>query len=98
VAVLPDSSFIHTLHHGERNLEEATDFTGQIKANSDKKAPLFASDDWFYEKALLVHYGFDQTLPYAGRGRYPHPKRLPLPDLNMFRCRKKGTIKGVCWR
>jgi hypothetical protein len=81
VAVLLDSSFIHSLHHGQRNLEEATKLLGQIKAKSDSKAPLFASDDWFYEKSLLVHYGFAHTPPYAGRGRYPHPNRLPLPDL-----------------
>ena len=38
VAVLPDSSFIHTVHSGARNLAEATKFVGQIKANSDEKA------------------------------------------------------------
>ena len=53
-AILPDSSFIHTLHHGERNLEEATKFVSEIKSKSDKQSPLFASDDWFYEKALLA--------------------------------------------
>lgn len=94
VAVLPDSSFIHTLHHGDRNLEEATDFIGHIKANSDKKAPMFASDDWFYEKALLVHYGFDHFPPYAGRGRRPHPKRLPLPDLKYVQVQKKRDERG----
>ncbi len=94
VAVLPDSSFIHTLHHGERNLGEATDFIGQIKANSDGETPLFASDDWFYEKALLAHYGFDHAPPYAGRGRYPRPKRLPLPDLKYVQVQKKRDDKG----
>ena len=81
VAVLPDSSFIHTLHHGTRNLEEATKFLGRVKANSDGQTPLFSSDDWFYERALLANYGFDHTPPYGGRGRRPHPKRCPLPDL-----------------
>jgi IS1 family transposase len=94
VAVLPDSSFIHSLHHGERNLEEATRFIGQIKAKSDAKAPQFASDDWFYEKSLLAHYGFDHTPPYAGRGRYPHPRRLPLPDLKYVQVQKKRDGKG----
>lgn len=94
VAVLPDSSFIHSLHHGERNLVEATKFVGQIKANSDARAPLFASDDWFYEKALLAHYGFDHVPPYAGRGRYPHPRRLPLPDLKYVQVQKKRDDKG----
>ena len=94
VAVLPDSSFIHTVHSAERNLQEATGFVGQIKANSDGKAPLFASDDWFYEQALLAHYGFDHQVPYAGRGRYPHPKRLPLPDLKYVQVQKKRDEKG----
>lgn len=94
MAVLPDSSFIHTLHHGERNLEEATEFIGHIKAGSDERPPLFSSDDWFYQKALLAHYGFDHTPPYAGRGRYPHPKRLPLPDLKYVQVQKKRDERG----
>ena len=93
-AVLPDSSFIHTLHSAERNLAEATEFIGQIKANSDGHPPLFSSDDWFYEKALLSHYGFDYTPPYAGRGRYPHPKRVPHPDLKYVQVQKKRDEKG----
>ncbi len=94
VAVLPDSSFVHTLHHGERTLEEATKFVGEIKAKSDGQAPLFASDDWFYEKALLGHYGYDHVPPYAGRGRYPQPRRLPLPDLKYVQVQKKRDGKG----
>lgn len=94
VATLPDSSFIHTLHHGARNLEEATEFVGRIKSNSNGDAPLFASDDWFYEKALLTHYGIDYTPTYAGRGRYPHPKRMPHPDLKYVQVQKKRDEKG----
>lgn len=94
VAVLPDTSFIHTLHHGERSLEEATRFIGRVKAGSSGKVPLVASDDWFYEKALLEHYGFDHTPPYAGRGRYPHPRRLPLPGLKYVQVQKKRDDKG----
>lgn len=94
VAVLPDSSFIHTIHSGDRNLQEATEFVLQIKAKSNGEAPLFASDDWFYEKALLANYGFDYSPPYAGRGRRPHPKRLPLPDLKYVQVQKKRDGKG----
>jgi hypothetical protein len=94
VAVLPDSSFIHSLHHGERNLEEATKFIGQVKASSNAKVPLFASDDWFYERALLAHYGYDHAPAYAGRGRYPHPIRLPLPELKYVQVQKKRDGKG----
>lgn len=94
LAILPDSSFIHTLHHGERNLEEATEFVSRIKAKSDLHTPLFSSDDWFYEKALLEHYGFDYTFPYAGQGRYARPVRLPIPDLKYVQVQKKRDKKG----
>lgn len=94
VAVLPESSFIHTLHHGERNLEESTEFIGQIKSKSDEQAPLFASDDWFYEKALLAHYGIDYFPTYCGRGRRPHPQRIPSPDLKYVQVQKKRDAKG----
>jgi hypothetical protein len=94
VAVLPDSSFVHTLHHGERNLEGATQFIGQVKAKSDGRPPLFSSDDWPYDKALLAHYGADHVPQYAGRGRCPHPKRLPLPDLKYVQVQKKRDARG----
>lgn len=94
VAVLPDSSFVHTLHHGERTLGEATNFIGQVKANSDGTAPLFASDDWFYEKALLAHYSTQYAVPYAGRGRPAHPRQVSLPDLKYVQVQKKRDAKG----
>ena len=40
VNVLPDSGFIHTVHNGPRNQEEADKFIAEIKANSDGR-PLF---------------------------------------------------------
>jgi IS1 family transposase len=94
VAILPDSSFIHTLHHGERNLEQATKFVSKIKSKSDKQSPLFASDDWFYEKALLANYGYDYIPTYKGIGRYPKVKRLPLADLKYVQVQKKRDAKG----
>ena len=57
VAVLPDTSFIHTIHHGKRTLEEAEDFVGEIKEKSDGNLPLISSDDWFYEKVLINSTG-----------------------------------------
>lgn len=94
MAVLPDSGFVHTLSHGDRSLEEATDFVGQIKAKSDGQAPLFSSDDWFYEKALIAHYGVDHTPPYSGRGRRPMARRLPAPDLKYVQVQKKRDRRG----
>jgi hypothetical protein len=78
VAICPDSSFVQTVHHGKRTLESATEFVGKVEANSDGNAPLFCSDDWFYEKALLAHYGEEFRPPYGGRGRYPQFQKLRL--------------------
>lgn len=94
VAVLPDSSFIHSLHHSSRNLAQATEFVGKIKSQSNGNPPLFSSDDWFYEKALTAHYGYDYLPPYQGRGRYPHPIRLPLPELKYVQVQKKRDSRG----
>ena len=44
MGVLPDSSYIHTVHSGQRNQEEAKAFVEQIKENSDGQAPFFESD------------------------------------------------------
>ena len=94
VAVCPNSSFVHTVHNGERDIENATEFVGEIKAKSDGLCPLFSSDDWFYEKALLEHYGEEYTPPYKGRGRYPQPYLVPHIDLRYVQVTKKRDTKG----
>ena len=94
VAICPDSSFIQTVLNGKRTLENATQFVGEIKAKSDGKAPLFSSDDWFYEKALLASYGEEYTPPYSGRGRYPHTYLVPSADLRYVQVTKKRDAKG----
>ena len=94
MAVLPETSFVHTLHHGDRTLEQAKIFVGKIKAKSDGSPPLFASDDWPYEKALLRHYGARVKPPYKGNGRPPLAKLVPLPDLKYVQVRKKRNSKG----
>ena len=77
VNVLPDSGFIHTVHHGKRTQEMADEFIGKIKANSDGAAPLFPSDGWSsYEEILKKHYCFWKSVPYSGRGRPPHPIQI----------------------
>lgn len=94
VAVLPDSSFIHTLHHGDRTVENAKKFIEKIKEKSDGEAPLFSSDDWFYEQSLLHSYGVDFQPPYKGRGRRPLPIRVAHPKLKYVQVRKKRDSKG----
>jgi hypothetical protein len=81
VAVLPSSSYVHTVHSGPRNQEEAQVFTAQIKKHSDGVAPLFESDGWFYAQVLSDVYSTQEAVPYKGRGRKPHPKRVVDPNL-----------------
>lgn len=75
-------------------MAQATDFIGQVKEKSDGEAPLLSSDDWFYEGALLAHYGVDQYPPYCGRGRRPLPRRVPLLGLKYVQVQKKRDPKG----
>jgi hypothetical protein len=94
VAVLPESSYIHTTHHGERTLEQAEVFIAEIKAKSDRQAPYFASDCWFYEQALVNNYCEWEDVPYKGRGRRPHPIQVVDPMLRYAQVHKKRNSKG----
>ena len=58
IGVIPESSYLHTVHSGQRTQEEAQIFIEKIKANSDEQAPFFESDGWFYEEVLTIVYGF----------------------------------------
>jgi hypothetical protein len=94
VAVIPDSSFIHAVHTGDRNIEEATTFVEMIKDRSNGEPPLISSDDWFYEGSLLSQYGVMVQPEYKGRGRYPHAKLVPMPGLKYVQVQKKRDKKG----
>ena len=99
MAVLPRSSFIHTVHCGKRTKEEATRFLQKVKGRSDGHAPLFLSDAWFYEDALYNTYCRYEAAPYKGRGRRPLPVRVveePLMYAQVYKERdKKGSILAV---
>jgi len=94
VAVLPDSGFVHTIHHGKRTLEEAEQFLGKVKQRSDGEAPLFLSDAWFYEKALYNTYCHYEPKPYCGRGRPPHPRQVIDEQLKYAQVYKERDSKG----
>lgn len=94
VAVLPESSYIHTTHHGDRTLEQAEVFIETVKSKSDGQAPYFASDCWFYEKALVNNYCTWEPVPYKGRGRRPHPVQVVDPMLRYAQVHKKRDSKG----
>ena len=94
VAVLPESGFIHTVHSAERTSEEAKIFVEKIKAKSDKKAPLFMSDCWFYANVLMMCYCIYIAVVYQGRGRPAHPKQVVDPNLRYVQVHKKRDSKG----
>ena len=94
VAVLPESSYVHTTHHGHRTLEQAEVFIAQTKSKSDGQAPYFVSDSWFYEQALVNNYCEWKDAPYKGRGRRPHPIQVVDPMLRYAQVHKKRDGKG----
>jgi hypothetical protein len=94
VAVLPESSYVHTTHHGERTLEQAEVFIAEVKSKSDGQAPYFASDCWFYEQALVNNYCEWEEVPYKGRGRRPRPRQVVDPALRYAQMHKKRDSKG----
>jgi IS1 family transposase len=94
VAVLPESSYVHTVHHGDRALEQAEVFIGELKARSDGAPPLFASDCWFYGQALVNRYCTWEPAPYKGRGRRPRPAQVVDPALQYVQVHKKRDSKG----
>jgi hypothetical protein len=94
VAVLPESGYIQSIHNGERTLEQAQLFIAQIKSKSDRQAPLFHPDCWFYEQALRDNYCRYEVVPYQGRGRPHKPKQIIDPDLRYVQVHKKRNSKG----
>ena len=94
MGVLPESSYVHTVHSGQRNQEEAKVFVERIKENSDGKAPFFESDGWFYEEVLTEVYGTLEEVPYKGKGRKPLPKQTPDPDPH----RRSDKVRTSCQR
>lgn len=94
VAVLPETGFIHTVHNSKRTLENAVEFIAKIKEKSDGKAPLFHSDCWFYEQALIDSYSQMVEVPYGGRGRPSKPIQLIDKDLCYVQVHKKRDKKG----
>jgi len=102
VAVLPDSSFVHTIHHSKRTAEQAAIFLREIKAKSNGIAPLFLSDAWFYSEPLFETYCHYEPVPYSGRGRPAHPLRVVDENLKYAQVYKerdsKGKLKSITTR
>lgn len=101
MGVLPESSYIHAVHSGPRNQEEAKAFVEKTKGNSDGQAPFFESDGWFYEQVLADVYGVEEEPPYKGRGRKPLPRKVADPDLKyaqVVKERENGKVVDISTR
>jgi IS1 family transposase len=103
VAVLPESSDVHTVHSGQRNNEAAEAFIQKVKNHSNGVAPYFESDGWFYEEALTKIYRASvlQNVPYKGRGRKPLPVQVPDPELKyaqVVKERQQGKVVSITTR
>lgn len=99
---MPDSGFVHTIHHSKRTAGQAAVFLGKIKKKSDGLAPLFLSDAWFYEQALYSTYCHYEPKIYSGRGRPPHPLRVVDEQLKYAQVHKerdsRGRLKSITTR
>jgi IS1 family transposase len=85
---------------GKRTQENAHQLLKRVVAVTDAHIPFFTSDQLpAYEEALLAVYGqWAQPERQGNRGRYPAPRRVPLPNLlyaQGVRRREKGHVVGV---
>lgn len=99
--MIPESSFVHTIHSGQRTQKQAQVFSNKIKQNSNGKAPYIESDGWFYAQVLSKTYSTKVEPPYGGRGRKPVPRRLVDPFLKyaqVVKERKNGKITNIFTR
>jgi len=52
------------------------------------------SDAWFYEEVIFDTYCRYEEIPYKGRGRRPHPRRIVDSELMYAQVYKKRNNKG----
>lgn len=84
---------------GKRTLSHARKLVFRLKSATDGHIPFFTSDELpHYADALLDVYGRWVQLPRNGtRGRFPKPRRLPLPDLpKVCRGRQRARERAGC--
>jgi transposase-like protein/IS1 family transposase len=85
---------------GKRNQESADLLLDRVKDVTDEHIPFFTSDQLpEYEAALLHAYGtWVQPERQGGRGRFPHPRRVPVTDLlyaQVVKVREGGRVIEV---
>lgn len=85
---------------GKRNQESADLLLDRVKLVTDEHIPFFTSDRLpEYEDALLHTYGtWVQPERKGSRGRFPHPRLVPVEDLlyaQVVKVRENGRVTEV---
>jgi IS1 family transposase/transposase-like protein len=85
---------------GKRNQESADLLLDRVKQVTDAHIPFFTSDRLpEYEEALLHTYGtWVQPERKGSRGRFPHPRLVPVEDLlyaQVVKVRENGRVTQV---
>ena len=103
IAFSPADKLVLAWVVGKRTLCSARQLVAQLQSATDGHIPFFTSDALpHYAEALLEVYGVWMTPPRQGtRGRFPHPRRCPPPDLCyaiVVKERKYGRVIHVTTR
>lgn len=85
---------------GKRSQSQANRLLERVAYVTDDHIPFFTSDQLAeYPQALLQVYGLWHQPPRRGtRGRFPHPRRIPAPELvyaQVVKKREKGRVVEV---
>jgi transposase-like protein/IS1 family transposase len=88
IAFAPQWRLVLAFVVGARTQAEANLLLERVKQVSNQQIPFFTSDQLpAYASALLHVYGsWHQPERQGSRGRYPEPRRVPLPDLLYHFC------------
>jgi IS1 family transposase len=100
VALAPQWRLVLAFVVGKRTQESANLLLERVVHVTDEHIPFFTSDQLpEYPVALLQTYGRWEQPPRQGsRGRYPQPRRVPLPDLlyaQVVKKRQQGRVVAV---
>lgn len=100
VAFAPECRLVVAFVVGKRTQEHANLLLNRVGYVTDDHVPFFTSDQLpAYHRALLQAYGeWYQPERQGTRGRYPAPRRKPLPNLlyaQVVKRREKGRVVEV---
>jgi IS1 family transposase len=100
IAFAPEWRLVVAFVVGKRTQESANLLLDRVVYVTDDHIPFFTSDQWSaYYTALLQAYGeWYQPERQGSRGRYPAPRRKPLPNLlyaQVVKRRAKGRVIEV---